>query len=178
VEIYGRLKAAAARRGLRFILIGGHAVNLHGYARSTADLDLLICRDDRDAWVSATAELGYTVSRDGVTFLQLMPSQVAEWPLDLMLVGRDTFEEMVRAAQPMRLFGEEVLVASLPHLLALKLHALKHTNVGRVLKDYEDVLNLATVNNLDLRSDEFRHLCLRYGTPELYERILRLSQNP
>ena len=147
MEVYGRLKAAAARRGLRFIVIGGHAVNLHGYARSTADLDLLICRDDRDAWVSATAELGYTVGRDGVTFLQLMPSQVAEWPLDLMLVGRDTFEEMVRAAQPMRLFGEEVL-------------------------------NLATVNKLDLRSDEFRHLCLRYGTPELYERILRLSPNP
>jgi len=176
MELYRRLKAAAQRRGLRFILVGGHAVNLHGYARSTTDLDILVCKDDREAWLSAAAELGYALSRDGLTFLQLRTPEPPGWPLDLMLVGRGTFEGMAQAAQPMRLFDEEVLVASLSHLLALKLHALKHTNVGRVLKDYEDVLNLAAINQMDLRSDGFRDLCLRYGTTELYERILRLSQ--
>ena len=176
MELYRRLKAAAQRRGLRFVLVGGHAVNLHGYARSTTDLDILVCKDDREVWLSAAAELGDALSRDGLTFLQLRAPAPSEWPLDLMLVGRETFEGVAQAAQPMRLFDDEVPVVSLSHLLALKLHALKHTNVGPVLKDYEDILNLATINKLDLRSDEFRDLCLRYGTIELYERILRLSQ--
>ena len=31
----------AARRGLRFLLIGGYAVSAHGYSRKTFDVDFL-----------------------------------------------------------------------------------------------------------------------------------------
>ena len=36
--------------GLKFLLIGGHAVGQHGYGRMTEDVDLLICADDKAAW--------------------------------------------------------------------------------------------------------------------------------
>jgi len=33
------------KHGLRFVIIGGHAVNFHGYIRATEDVDVLLCTD-------------------------------------------------------------------------------------------------------------------------------------
>jgi predicted nucleotidyltransferase len=170
------LKQVAEARGLKFVLIGGHAVNYHGYARTTADLDLLVCRDDREAWLAGTAEVGYRLFREGATFLQMESAESSVWPLDLMLAAPETFRALLAAAQPIQLEGEEVPVVSLRHLLALKLHALKHTHVGRVLKDFEDVLSLLQVNRLDPGSDEIRDLCLKYADAEIHGRLLRASR--
>jgi len=61
----------------------------------------------------------------------------------------------------------------LEHLLALKLHALKHARPPRDLKDLADVVQLAVANGLDVRAEMFRALCLTYATPELHDRIVR-----
>ena len=41
LDIFQRLRAVADAHSLEFLLIGGHAVNAHGYARTTLDVDLL-----------------------------------------------------------------------------------------------------------------------------------------
>jgi hypothetical protein len=33
------------KHGLRFVIIGGHAVNFHGFIRATEDVDVLLCTD-------------------------------------------------------------------------------------------------------------------------------------
>ena len=50
------LRACAEQAKLPFLVVGGHAVILHGYQRNTADLDALIRRTDLDAWVGALGE--------------------------------------------------------------------------------------------------------------------------
>ena len=44
MEILLSLAAAADKRKLKFLVIGGHAVNFYGHARQTADIDLLVRR--------------------------------------------------------------------------------------------------------------------------------------
>ncbi len=34
------------KHGLRFVIIGGHAVNFHGFIRATEDVDVLLCTDN------------------------------------------------------------------------------------------------------------------------------------
>jgi len=49
---------------------------------------------------------------------------------------------------------------------------LKHSHLGRYLKDFLDVENLVRVNKVDLRSDKIRQLFVKYGTMELYEKVI------
>lgn len=46
------LAARAADEGLQAILVGGNAVNLHGYFRTTFDVDLLIPEEDAERWLA------------------------------------------------------------------------------------------------------------------------------
>ena len=172
---FQQLKEEAQKRNLKFLVIGGLAVNMYGYSRDTADLDLLVRRDDSDVWSGIFATLGYTVDRDAGTFIQFSPPQAGAWPVDLMVVGDSTFQEMIPHAKLVEIYGEQLLIPALEHLIALKLHALKHSHAGRFLKDYLDVENLVRVNKVDLRANKVRQLFLKYGTVELYEKLSRTS---
>ena len=64
---------------------------------------------------------------------------------------------------------------SLEHLVALKLHVLKQNLPHRMLGDMDDVINLLLVNRVDLRQEKWRQLFVKYGSLELYEKVLRAT---
>ena len=68
--------------------------------------------------------------------------------------------------------GVEFIVPSLNHLLAMKFHAMKQSPKLREMKDLLDVAVMIKENKVNVSSDDFRDLCLRYGTPEIYKKIL------
>jgi len=161
-------------KDLCFLVVGGHAVTAHGHARFTYDLDLLVRRSQRDAWVPKLEGLGYAVFREHATFVQMSPSGEGT-ELDLMLVSDETFAGLWAAACPILLAGVEAKMPSLKHLMALKLHVLKQGLARRTVKDLDDVIMLVLKNELDIRTDEWRSLFSRYGTAELYEKVLRAT---
>jgi predicted nucleotidyltransferase len=171
--LFEEIVTEAREKGLDFLVIGGHAVNFYGYSRETADLDLLVRQDARAAWAELFCGLGYAVDRDAETFVQLAPPGQAEWPVDLMLVREPTFAAMLAASREVNMYGAKLRIPSLDHLVALKLHALKHTRAHRFLKDFQDVEGLVRTNHLDLQSERVRQLFLKYGNLDLYEKIVR-----
>ena len=48
-----------------------------------------------------------------------------------------------------------------------------HTRAHRFLKDFLDVEGIIRTNQVDLRSEKIRQLFLKYGTLDLYEKIVR-----
>jgi len=163
----------ARARGLPFVVIGGHAVAAHGYGRQTLDLDLLVRDGDRPAWLELLLGLGYHVFHADPAFVQLAAPTAAHWPVDLLSVDDPTFAGVVAEAREVDIGGQRVSIPSLEHLLALKLHALRAARPPRDLKDLTDVVQLVQANGLDVRSDPFRALCLKYATPEIHDRIVR-----
>jgi len=174
VSLFELLNREAAPQGLRFLVIGGHAVIEHGFQRGTEDADILISRDDRDAWTKIVAHLGYKLIRDGGAFLQFESPDPSQWDLDLMLVPAETFGRLLASAKPATLEGVAVVVPSLAQLLALKIHALKHGRGLRTLKDMTDVAQLLSVNRIDPNSAWLRELFEKHGDMDLYERVIRL----
>ena len=174
MSLFEQLKSAAAPTGLHFLVIGGHAVIEHGFQRGTEDADILISRDDRDAWTKIIPSLGYKVIRDGGAFLQFESPDPSQWDLDLMMVPAETFGRLLAAAKPATLEGVALVVPSLSHLLALKIHALKHGRGLRALKDMTDVAQLLSVNRIDPKAAWLRELFEKHGDMELYERVIRL----
>jgi predicted nucleotidyltransferase len=170
MTLFQKLEQQAMSHGLRFLVIGGHAVIYHGFQRGTEDADILVNRDDRDAWLEIIKSFGYSLKMDGVTFLQF-DAAAAEWDLDLMLVPPATFEGLFAAAPVGPLEGGRVRFASFEHLIALKAHALKHGQGLRVLKDLTDVGSLLQLKNVKRDAEWLRLLFAKHGTLEMYERV-------
>jgi predicted nucleotidyltransferase len=167
------IKTGAEARGLEFLVVGGLAVVFYGHSRDTADLDLLVAVEARSAWLDLFGKLDYTIARDGGIFLQLAAPEDQGWPVDLMLVKEASFRPMLANGREVSIFDTLLKIPSLEHLIALKLHALKHGHARRFLKDFMDVETLVRANRLDLKGENMRNLVLKYGTLELYEKISR-----
>lgn len=176
MNLFARLDEATRQAGLSFLLIGGNAVNAHGFGRTTKDVDLLICVADSEKWVNALESDGYQIEHHGNHFLQLSAAAKDSTPVDFMLVNPATFAQMKAAATTTTIDNYNFLVPSLEHLLALKFHALKHGPSQRGYKDLVDVLSLIDANGIDVRGDKFRALCDKYGNKEIYERIIAFGQ--
>jgi predicted nucleotidyltransferase len=177
VSFFATIHQEAGQRNLRFLVIGGLAVNHYGYSRETGDLDFFISQDDRAGWLTLLQDFGYTSHNDGGSFIQYNPPADNAWPVDLMLVQDKTFAPIFAASQEADFFGTKSRVPSLEHLIALKLHAIKNTRMTRFLKDFLDVEYLIRLNRLDIKSNKIRGLFDKYGTPDLYEKVSRSLAN-
>jgi hypothetical protein len=171
VSFFATIEKETRRRRLPFLVIGGHAVNLYGFARETADLDFLVCSEDRSSWMTLFADLGYHIFSEAPHFLQLASDKDAAWPVDLMFVQSATFQPMLEASRVVEFYGTASRIPTLEHLIALKLHVLKNTRPHRFLKDFLDVENLIRINHLDIKSENIRRLFEKYATMELYEKM-------
>ncbi len=165
----------AQERGLRFLLIGGFAVNAHGHSRATGDLDLAIPKPDGGAWQDLVQSMGYRLTEHNERFLQFDPRTPGALPIDVMLANEATFAGFWDAAREIRYDDRLFRVVCIEHLIAMKLHVLKQGRLHRFLNDFQDVVDLARVNALDLRSEKFRGLFAKYGNMRLYEQILRFT---
>jgi len=168
------ISRAAAELGLRFLLIGGHAVSAHGYSRKTFDLDLLISRDDSEVWRALMIGLGFDCIHEQSAFFQFATVDMPQ--VDLMRVSPETFEKLLATSETRTALGVETRVPSLDSLLALKLHAARHALPHRRHKDLIDIFALVDANTVDVTSDSFRELCHKYGTAELYADIIKASR--
>jgi hypothetical protein len=67
--------------------------------------------------------------------------------------------------------GEMRPVPAPLHLIALKLHALKHGPVNRKDQDIPDIVELVHLEQIDVESKAFADICQEYGTEELRDEI-------
>lgn len=175
MSIFQRVSEAASDQKLRFLVIGGHAVIDYGFIRGTEDADILVCKEDRLAWIATLDRLGYKLEHDGQSFLQFKPIDTPDWPLDLMLVPLATFTKLITGAKRTTIEQANVEVPSLEHLVALKAHALKHGRGLRILKDITDVAQLLMANGVDPKTEWVRSTFEKHGTLEMYERVIQLA---
>jgi predicted nucleotidyltransferase len=87
-----------------------------------------------------------------------------------MYVNAATFAKMLGNSIERTLMSAQVRIPSLNDLLALKLHAARYAP-WRMLKDMADIVYLIDANQIDVKSDQFRQLCLRFGTEQIYEQL-------
>ena len=113
--------------GVRYLLIGGHAVAYYGYPRATGDLDVWIAVDPENATrtVEAIREFGFDTPRLSAGFFLEDRSMVrmGEPPLRievLTVVSGIEFDEAYSGRVNVILDGEDVSLISLRDLLKNK----------------------------------------------------------
>ena len=155
--------------GVDCLLIGGFAVNYHGYTRNTLDVDFMIVTEQLDVVRPIMMRAGFTnVSIENhVAFFNAPGSPLR---VDFLRVDKDTMRTLLVNAVCIHMHGCEVKVPSLKDLLAMKIFSLSQDGARRMCKDLPDIAYLSVLHNLDLDSD-VRPLCDRFGTPETYDLI-------
>ena len=122
------LAASAEAEGLESVLVGGNAVNLHAYLRTTFDVDLLVRESESERWLSFFEQHGYTVFHRSRNFtrLRFADDPTAALPVDLMLADAQTFSKIRGESRRCDIGkGLNLFIASPLHLIAMKLHALR-----------------------------------------------------
>jgi predicted nucleotidyltransferase len=174
MEILRVLYQKGKEKNISFILIGGHALNAYGLSRQTGDVDLVVRENYKEEWKNILTGLGYTVFNEHTAFVQFTPPDITEWPVDLILVDEETFTGLEKDARKEDIDGTTILIPSIEHMLALKLHALKENQPHRELKDIDDILGLAEQHQIDLEGTQFRQLCGQFASDKVFNRILGL----
>lgn len=170
------LAALAESEGLEAVLVGGNAVNLHAYFRTTFDVDLLVAENDAERWLAFFLERGYEVFHRTPNFVRLRFSAdpSGALPVDLMLSDEETFRKIQRESRRCQISQEiSLAIPSVLHLIAMKLHALRSPQRVEHGIDLQDVTHLIKTAKIDIASKEFTEIAERYGTDEIRRRIQR-----
>jgi len=173
VKLLSLLTEHSLALGSDFVVVGGHAVNVYGLSRQTGDLDLLVASADGGIWKGIMENLDYSLYHEHPSFLQYKPPSIYEWPVDLILVNDKTFKALRDDAYLSEALGVPCRIASIRHLVAMKLHAMMANPKERELKDMADIEGLIRKSDIDLRSKEFENLCRRFANDEVYRKFLR-----
>src|SRR5262249_664844 len=107
--IFASVFIALNEAGVPFLVIGGHAVVLHGHLRNTLDLDLLIADSKLAMARAALIKLGYRTYFETDAFLQLQAPEHLP-PLDLMIVDDQTFGRIEVTANQKVLDGRQIRI--------------------------------------------------------------------
>lgn len=141
----------ANKKGVRMLMVGGGAVNFHGYQRHSADVDFWIetTNDNLGNLVSVFKEMGYEIDRfpDAVKDeVQNISVKFSPLDLDLELITKfeigKSFNEAFEEAIAVEIAGSQVLkwkVLSLDDLLESKRRAARP-------KDLLDIQQLKSLN--------------------------------
>ncbi len=136
------LAAQAAAEGLEASLVGGNAVNLHSYSRTTFDVDLLVREEDSELWLAFFKARGYAISRSTANFIRMRfeADPAGALPLDLMLANEQTFHTIQAESRRCEI-GHDLLLAipSPLHLIAMKLPPLRNPHRVEEGIDLQDV---------------------------------------
>ncbi len=140
------LLAAFAAAGVEYAVVGGVAVNAHGYLRATHDLDIFIRPTEENARAAFKALLGLGVPIDGLQPNDLLDDEEnlrfgpEEDHIDILAsIGTMAFDQVWRNRVVTMVEGVSISFISKPDLIENK------RQVGR-LRDLADVEELELIS--------------------------------
>ena len=171
MEILRTISLYVEGKDMPFLLIGGHAVNAYGISRQTGDIDFVVQRSAKPRWLLLMSKLNYTVSQDDDNFTRFKPDSLAAWPIDLMFVDDETFKKLMQERVEKIVGSTPVSIVSARHLATLKIHALKHYQEHRFIKDYNDLIGILRSKKAEISEEDLKELCVKYANIELFNRL-------
>ena len=163
---------ASKKAAVPCVLIGGFAINFYKVTRNRLDIDFLITKEDFAKIKDTLLIADYTEEFSTDVAIRFSSKKEA-LDIDFMIVDDKTRKKIIEDGETTEVVGEKLIIPSLDHLIALKLHAIKHNQRNRIWKDLPDIIRLIQMNKIDCKNKTFKELCLKYGNNEIYQTILK-----
>jgi predicted nucleotidyltransferase len=149
-------------RGVRYLVVGGMAVNLYGYIRLTMDLDIMVDLSDKNLSqvVDMMEKFGYTprlpvnphefiseekrdewIKEKGAVVFTFIDLKKPFKQIDIFLSNPIDFEEAYSRREVMTIGGAKVSIASIDDLIKMKAATARP-------RDMEDIHHLERIKAL------------------------------
>jgi Nucleotidyl transferase AbiEii toxin, Type IV TA system len=151
----------------KFLLIGAHALEYYGVVRQTLDVDLLIAASSEREITAALLGFGYSRAGRSRVVARYQSSEPRSPDVDVLPVDAGTF---ARLLDDSRDSGGGIRVPSLPHMFALKAHAIRN-DPRREPRDLADMIELWRANNETISVGELEEICNKFGPRSLFQKI-------
>jgi len=171
-EACKRLAKAIAGSGIKAPMFGGFVLPLYGVERMTLDMDFLLAECDLPPFEKVLATIGYEKVFRSAQYAKFRHPSPEVLDVDTVFADPATIEIICQTATMRQLAGASFLCVSLDTLIGTKLHAVRHNEERRGYKDFNDILELIAANSIDPHAKHFQDMCLKYGTDEIYQRVL------
>lgn len=127
---------------IKHALIGGFALSVHGYHRSTVDVDFLADGSKKQEIKNILTGLGFSIVHESDEVLQF----TGPGRLDILLANRPLSLEMLDRASNQN--SLQIYVVCPEDIIGLKIQAYKN-DPGRELQDKADIQQLLLKNTLN-----------------------------
>ncbi len=159
-ELLGTL----SQHNVDFVLVGGMAVQLHGYMRMTYDIDLVLAmnHENLNRFINVAKNLGFSpvipvaieslkdadqierwYREKGMLAFALREPTLAGSVIDVLIRPEVSFDNLLADAVDGELFGRKIKVASIDHLLIMK----------RIANRPKDQLDIIALEKIKLGED-------------------------
>jgi hypothetical protein len=150
-------------------VIGGLAMAVHGAARTTLDVDIVVDGEFQDLLVKHLESLGYSTLHRSTGYSNHLHNEPDLGRVDVVYVRGDTSREIFGNTElhpgP---GGFEIPVPRPEHLAAMKAYSIKN-DPSRALHELADIRTLLDAPGVD--KSEVNSYFERYGLEELIDRL-------
>jgi hypothetical protein len=145
-RILRELATRFREREVRYGLTGGYAVAIHGYPRTTVDLDFLVDRRDLPKIDEILADMGYQIRHRSDNVSQFGSTKEDLGEIDFIHAFREASMKMLERATPAKVFpeGPAVVVLRVEDVIGLKIQAIANAP-HRKSQDMADIQSLVAV---------------------------------
>lgn len=171
-QILQYLSRAMEQEQTQALLVGGWSLGAYGVNRQTIDIDFVVLERNLPQIEARLLQLGYEQVFRNPLFAKFRATDGTGPDVDFLFLTEETLAKLRDDSVRVDIGKATFRVPSLRHLIGMKLHALAHGRSRRGAKDLADIEALVRANDIDVRSEEFRELCSRYATADIYEEIL------
>lgn len=171
-DFFTLLSKVLKKNSNKAVLFGAISMSVYGYQRNTLDVDFMLPEDDFKNFTNILKSIGYHKFLQTTQYAKFRHENDAFMDIDTVFIAADTANEIIKLAEIKNIRGENAfLCASFETILATKLHAIKYNNECREGKDVTDIKMLVKANNIDVSSEWFKTLCIKYGDEDIYNNI-------
>ena len=150
IEQYKKIISSFNNHKVQYMIVGGFAVNFHGFSRSTLDMDIWVSTSENNLkkLFDSLLSLGYEESNCSNAITNLRDNHMIKIPLEKTKVElldsfmmKDEFDKCYKNHERTKLGGDEIKIIGFDDLIRCK----KKSNR---MKDLLDVKNLEILKKL------------------------------
>jgi hypothetical protein len=172
--VFKKLLTFFYENNVRYALMGGFALGLHGVARSTVDIDFLVHRDDLSKIHTIMSELGYKCAYESENVSQYVSHLKVFGEVDFIHAFRQISLKMLERVEEKKVFNEtiSVKVLKLEDIIGFKVQAIANDESRKAL-DLGDIESLMALHKSSLNWDTLEECFVLFGFSGLFVELKR-----
>jgi len=162
------------KNNVRYALLGGFALGVHGISRSTVDIDFLVHRDDLPKIDAIMSKMGYECAYRSENVSQYISPLKVFGEVDFIHAFREISLEMLQRVEETKIFNETIPIKILKveDIIGFKVQAIANDESRKAI-DLGDIESLMAIHKSSLEWGIIEKYFSLFGFSDIFQELKR-----